>query len=75
MREAEIRVGDIGETSRGVFPGDLGGGVRPAAGNPTLISDQNMRFPFPISDVTPKFHTLFQTRPLPSLPYFVCLNI
>ena len=26
----------------GVLPGHLGGGVRPAAGNPNPISDQNM---------------------------------
>ena len=50
---------------RGVLPENLSGGVRPAAGNPYPISDQNMWFSLPYFRPNPKFHTLFQTRPLP----------
>ena len=38
-----------------------------------LISDKNKcDFPNPIFRPDPKFHTLFQTKPL---PHFICLNI
>ena len=43
----------------GVLPRNLGGGGRPAAGNPYPISDQICDFPYPISDLT---HN--------SIPYF-----
>ena len=32
----------VGQNPGGVLPRNLGGGVRPAAGNPYPISDQNM---------------------------------
>ena len=58
-----------------LLSGNLGDGVRPAPGNLYPISDQNMGdpwdFPFPYFRLNPKFHTLFQTIPLPN---FLCLR-
>ena len=39
----------------------LGGGVPPGPENPYPISDQNIHFRYPISDLTLKMYTLFQT--------------
>ena len=45
----------------GVLHGILGGGVPPGSSNPDPISDLNMPFSTPVSDLTSKIHTRFQT--------------
>ena len=39
----------------GVLPEELGGGVRHASCNPNPISDQNLRFSLPFSDLIKNF--------------------
>ena len=44
-----------------VEPGGGGGGGPSGSPNPDPISDQNIHFPHPFSDLAPKIHTRFQT--------------
>ena len=49
--------GGGGEVLLGIF----GRGVPFGSPNPDPISDQNIHFPHPFSDLAPKIHTRFQT--------------
>ena len=44
-----------------VLLGIFGRGVPSVSSNPDPISDQNIHFPHPFSDLAPKIHTRFQT--------------
>ena len=44
-----------------VLLGILGRGVPSGSPNPDPISDQDIHFPHPFSDLTPEIHTRFQT--------------
>ena len=49
---------------RGVLPEKLGGGVRHVSWNPYPISDQNLRFSLPISDLIKNLIPYFRTEAL-----------
>ena len=51
----EVEPGGGGEVLLGIF------GVPSGSPNPDPISDQNIHFPHPFSDLAPKIHTRFQT--------------
>ena len=53
----EVEPGGEGEVLLGIF----GRGVPSGSPNPDPISDQNIHFPHPFSDLAPKIHTRFQT--------------
>ena len=53
----EVEPGEGGEVLHGIF----GRGVPSVSPNPDPISDQNIHFPHPFSDLAPKIHTRFHT--------------
>ena len=55
--EVEPGGGGGGEVLHGIF----GRGVPSVSPNPDPISDQNIHFPHPFSDLAPKIHTRFHT--------------
>ena len=53
-----------GGGGEGVLPEKLGGSVRPASWNPYPISDQNLHFPYPISDLIKNLTPYFRPEAL-----------
>ena len=53
----EVEPGGGGEVLLGIFGRDVPSG----SPNHDSISDQNIHFPHPFSDLAPKIHTRFQT--------------
>ena len=57
----EVEPGGGGGGGGEVLLGMFGRGVPSVSPNPDPLSDQNIHFPHPFSDLAPKIHTRFQT--------------